>query len=147
MAGVKIAGGIVIFAAGWQALNEKPKLSEVEEKDAEEKVEHHQDIAFIPMTVPLLAGPGAIAVTLGLAAEAGQDFSLETGLNLLAIILAITIIGVLVYLCLRLSSWFLDVLGSTGITAFSRLLGLFILAFGVQLILNGFADWILSLKT
>ena len=51
-------------------------------------------------------------------------------------------IGFLSFVCLRLSSWFLEVFGETGIMAISRLLGLFILAVGVQLILNGFTDWI-----
>lgn len=143
---VKIAGGIVVFEAGWQALNNKPKLTTKDEQAATTKIGHHEDISFIPMTLPMLAGPGSIAVTLGLAAQAGKGLLLATGLNLLAATLAIVIIGILVYFCLRLSSWFLEVFGETGITAISRLLGLFILAIGVQLILNGFADWIINLN-
>jgi multiple antibiotic resistance protein len=139
---VKIAGGIVIFEAGWQALKEEPKLLPKDAKAAIAKAEHTDDIAFIPITIPLLAGPGAIAVTLGLAAQAGDTFSVETGLNYLAICLAIALLGIISYLCLRLSSWFLEIFGETGITAISRLLGLFVLAVGVQLVLNGFTDWI-----
>jgi multiple antibiotic resistance protein len=86
---VKIAGGIVVFEAGWRALKEKPRITPKDEKVAALKGEHHEDIAFIPMTVPLLAGPGSIAVTLGLAAQAGRDLSLPTGLNYLAAIGAI----------------------------------------------------------
>lgn len=142
---VKIAGGIVVFEAGWRALKEKPKLTPKDEKVAELKAEHHQNIAFIPMTIPLLAGPGSIAVTLGLAAQAGQKFSVLTGLNYLAAIAAIAIICGLTYLCLRLSTGFLVLFGERGITAISRLLGLFILAVGVQLMLNGLADWMTHL--
>jgi multiple antibiotic resistance protein len=142
IAGVKIAGGIVISEAGWQALKEESTLSQKDTEEATEKVEHHEDISFIPMTIPLLAGPGAIAVTIGLAAQAGEDSSVPPLLNLSAIILSITVIAIIVYFCLRLSNWFLEKLGNTGITAISRLLGLFILAFGIQLILNGVADWV-----
>lgn len=142
---VKIAGGIVVFEAGWRALKEKPKLTPKDEKVAELKAEHHQNIAFIPMTIPLLAGPGSIAVTLGLAAQAGQQFSVLTGLNYLAAIAAIAIICGITYLCLRLSTGVLVLFGERGITAISRLLGLFILAVGVQLILNGLADWMIHL--
>ncbi len=139
---VKIAGGTVIFEAGWQALKEGTHISEEDKDIAISEVKEHANIAFIPMTIPLIAGPGAIAVTLSLAAQAGQDWTIETGINYGAAIVAIAMIGFLSYLCLRLSSWFLDVFGETGITAISRLLGLFILAVGVQLILNGFTDWI-----
>jgi multiple antibiotic resistance protein len=40
----------------------------------------------------------------------------------------------------------LKVLGASGIQAMSRLLGLFVMAIGVQLILNGLADWLASLN-
>jgi multiple antibiotic resistance protein len=142
---VKIAGGIVVFEAGWRALKEKPRITPKDEKVAAFKAEHHEDIAFIPMTVPLLAGPGSIAVTLGLAAQAGRDLSWPTGLNYLAAIGAIALICAITYGCLRLSSRFLMIFGERGITALSRFLGLFILAVGVQLMLNGLADWMIRL--
>ncbi len=136
---VKIAGGIVVFATGWETLNEKQGPSTDETTAAEES------IAFIPLTVPMLAGPGAISVTLSLAAEAQQNFLLRKELNLLAIAAAIALIGVSIYICLRLSSWFLKAVGKTGLIALNRLIGLFILALGVQLALNGIADWLTDL--
>ena len=97
------------------------------------------------MTIPLSAGPGSIAVTLGLAAEAGRSFNRQTGLNLLAVTLAIIVVGTLLYLCLRYSNLLLLALKETGIKALSRLLGLFILAVGVKLILNGLAEWVAAI--
>lgn len=143
---VKIAGGIVIFHAAWHTMNADPKLTAPEDKEVVEKSHKHQDISFVPMTIPMLAGPGSIAVTLGLAAQAGGGFSVETGLNLLAASIAIVLMGGITYLCLRSSSWLSTKLGETGIRAVSRILGLFILAVGVQLILNGFADWLAHLE-
>ena len=139
---VKIAGGIVIFKAGWQTLNSEPKLKPTAGKNLATYEENHEDISFIPMTIPLSAGPGSIAVTLGLAAQAGRNFDRQTGINLLAVTLAIIIVGALLYLCLRYSNLLLIALKETGIKALSRLLGLFILAVGVKLILNGLADWV-----
>lgn len=137
---VKIAGGIIVFQAGWQTLNSEPKLKPtVSDKATSE--ENHEDISFIPMTIPMSAGPGSIAVTLGLAAEVGRSFDKQTGINLLAVSLAIIILGGLIYMSLRFSNLLLLALKDTGIKALSRLLGLFILAVGVQLILNGLADW------
>lgn len=70
---------------------------------------------------------------------------METGLNLLAASLAIFLIGVSVYIALRSSNLILLGLGETGIRALSRIFGLFIMAIGVQLILNGVADWLSGL--
>lgn len=47
-----------------------------------------------------------------------------------------------VYLSLSSSTLLLKLLGDRGISAMSRILGLFIMAIGVQLILNGLADWL-----
>lgn len=142
---VRIAGGIVVFHAAWRAMNSDPKLNQVDNVEAAQRVDEHKDIAFMPMTIPLLAGPGSIAVTLGLAAQAGRDLSLPTATNLLAIATAIGIIGLIIFIALRSSALLLKVLGASGIQAMSRLLGLFVMAIGVQLILNGLADWLRSL--
>ena len=145
LAVVRIAGGIVVFHAAWKAMNSDPKLTDVDSQEAVQRIDQHKDIAFMPMTIPLLGGPGAIAVTLGLAAQAGGDFSVPTAMNLLAIAAAIGLIGGVIFLSLRSSTLLLKVLGASGIQAMSRLLGLFVMAIGVQLILNGLADWLISL--
>lgn len=143
---VRIAGGIVVFHAAWHAMNSDPKLSEADNQAANQRLATHTDIAFMPMTVPLLAGPGSIAVALGLAAQAGQGFALNTLRNLGATVLAVLLIGLIIWVALRSSTLLLKVLGASGIQVMSRLLGLFVMAIGVQLILNGFADWLRSLN-
>ena len=151
VATIKIAGGIVVFATGWETLNEKqgPMTVEAVEDTAEidrDRAACRQDFAFIPLTVPMLAGPGAISVTVGLAAQAQENYSLARELNLLAIAIAIGCIGVSIYVCLRLANWCLNTIGESGLIALNRLIGLFILAFGVQLVLNGITDWLLDIK-
>lgn len=146
LAVVRIAGGIVVFHAAWKAMNSDPKLNAVDNQDAAHRIGEHKDISFMPMTIPLLGGPGAIAVTLGLAAQAGGDLSLPTAINMLAIAVAIALIGGVIFLSLRSSTLLLKALGASGIQAMSRLLGLFVMAIGVQLILNGLADWLTSLN-
>ncbi len=143
---VKIAGGIIVFKSGWQTLNSEPKLKSTSNTNRVAHEKEYEDISFIPMTIPLSAGPGSIAITLGLAAEAGESLNWQTGTNLLAVATAISIVGVLLYLCLRFSNLLLLALKETGIKALSRLLGLFILAVGVKLILNGLADWVANIR-
>jgi multiple antibiotic resistance protein len=143
---VRIAGGIVVFHAAWRAMNSDPKLNDVDNQAAAERLDEHKDISFMPMTIPLLAGPGSIAVTLGLAAQAGREMSWSMAVNLLATATAIGTIGLVIFVVLRSSNVLLKLLGASGIQAMSRLLGLFVMAIGVQLILNGVADWLESLN-
>lgn len=144
---VRIAGGIVVFHAAWNTMNAESKMSELDSEDATDRAGHHKDISFMPMTIPLLAGPGSIAVTLGLAAEASRGAQVaKTAGNLAAVAMAIAIIGLIIYIALRSSTLLLKLLGASGINALSRILGLFVMAIGVQLILNGFGDWIESLN-
>jgi len=145
---VRIAGGIVVFHAAWNAMNaDAKKMSDLENQEATNRVDQHEDISFMPMTIPLLAGPGSIAVALGLAAEASRGAtSSETLWNLAAISTAIACIGLVIYIALRSSSLLLKWFGPSGIHALSRILGLFVMAIGVQLILNGIGDWIESLS-
>jgi multiple antibiotic resistance protein len=146
LAVVRIAGGMVVFHAAWKAMNSDPKLNAVDNQDLAERLDQHKDIAFMPMTIPLLAGPGAIAVTVGLAAQTRAAANLSPLMNLLAAAVAITLVGLSIFLALRASSLLLKALGVSGIQAMSRLLGLFVMAIGVQLILNGLADWLTSLN-
>jgi len=146
LAVVRIAGGMVVFHAAWGAMNSDSKLNDIDNQDVAERLDQHKDIAFMPMTIPLLAGPGSIAVTVGLAAQSRQSQALPIALNLLASGVAIGLIGVSIFLALRTSNLLLKVLGASGIQAMSRLLGLFVMAIGVQLILNGLADWLTSLN-
>ncbi len=134
---IRIAGGIVVFHSAWGMLNADPKLSESENQESQKK----SDIAFFPMAMPLLAGPGAIAVTLGLSAQSGRTILLPTLLNLLAVWVGIGLVVVLCYFSLWASEWLLKGLGETGIKTFTRIFGFLILAVGVQLILHGLQDW------
>ncbi|HEY9844736.1 MAG TPA: MarC family NAAT transporter [Candidatus Caenarcaniphilales bacterium] len=139
---IRIAGGLVVFHAAWGMLNADPKLSETEHQESKEKA----DVAFFPLTMPLIAGPGAIAVTLGLAAQAGRSFNMSTMLNLLATFVGIGLVVVVVYACLRSSDWLFKGLGETGIKTLTRIFGFLISAVGVQLILSGLQDWIETLS-
>lgn len=139
---VRIAGGIVIFHTGWQTMNSDTQLTEVENEAEQPLKEQQPDITFMPMTMPLLAGPGAIAVILALSAQAGQEVSATTALNLSGVALGIIAIGLMTYLALRSSVLLLEVLGGGGIQTLNPLLGLVVMAIGVQLILNGFSGWL-----
>jgi MarC family membrane protein len=64
----KIAGGILLFGVGLEMLRAKPsgtRSTREEETEAQQK----DDVAIIPLGLPLLAGPGAIATVMVLAGK------------------------------------------------------------------------------
>jgi multiple antibiotic resistance protein len=128
--GIRIAGGLMILTWGFAMLNPKQngrKISEEDEKEATEKL----DISFSPLAMPLLSGPGSIAVVLGLSSQSNGFGTYFT------IFMAIVLVALMCYIVLRLSPKMVRVLGRTGMTALTRMMGFIALCIGVQFIING----------
>lgn len=66
LAEIRIAGGLIVAHTAWKMVNSDLRITPAEEQGARAK----KDISFTPMATPLLAGPGAIGVVVGLAAHA-----------------------------------------------------------------------------
>ena len=67
--GIRIAGGLVIMRAGLLMLNPETggrKLTSEDQEAAKEK----KDVSFSPLAMPLLSGPGSIAVVIGFGSQA-----------------------------------------------------------------------------
>ena len=92
------------------------------------------DISFTPMAMPMLSGPGAIGVVIGLGATAtspGHYIGLAAGIMAL---------GISVWAVLRSSEPLSARLGPSAVGALNRIFGLIILSIAVQLIWNGYHD-------
>ena len=128
--GMRIAGGIMLIQAAFSMLNPVTKGKKLSDEDVEELMEK-PEIAFSPLAMPLLSGPGSIAVVLGLSSSAKNliDYPL--------ILLSIVIVAIFAYLILRVAPWFSKFLGSTGLTVMTRMMGFISLCIGIQFIING----------
>jgi multiple antibiotic resistance protein len=126
----KIAGGILLFGVGLEMMSAKhsaTRSTEEEEAEAESKA----DAGLIPLGLPLLSGPGAIAtvmVLVGKAKSAPERISVYT---------AIFVISVLAFLILRSSGYMARVLGKTGLNVIGRIMGLILASSAMQFILDG----------
>lgn len=134
LSGIRIAGGLIILRAAYAMLNPSDterKLSE----EAQEAAKLKEDISFSPMAMPMLSGPGSIAVVIGLASQA-------TGIIDLAIItVAVSIVALISYGVLRLAPFSAQYIGPTGMGAMTRMMGFIAMAIGVQFILNGISNF------
>lgn len=126
---IRVAGGVMIWYAAIEMLRGSERLSEGEQ--TESRVKH--DIAFTPMAMPLLSGPGAIAVTLSLSARSDQF------INDLGIALAILTVAGVTYVFLRFASAIQARVSETGRLALTKILGFLLLCVSVQFIMSGIA--------
>ncbi len=123
---LRVAGGLLVAQTAWEVISAQHRLSDPESAEAMDRT----DVSLIPMAIPIVSGPGAIGVVIGLTS--GFDWIQIVGSSL-----GIGLVGITLYLCLRSSRLLLGILGQNGIGAFNRVLGLFILAISVQMIADG----------
>lgn len=129
---LRIAGGLMILSSAFGMLNKQEGLDETEEKEAQKKAKKEDDIAFSPLAMPILSGPGAIAVIIGMTANAGGSV-----LKYLVILLAIMAVCFSSYLTMRVSDTIMNRMGPTIVKAFTRIMGFILLCVGVQFLVNG----------
>ena len=127
----RIAGGLLLFSiASEMAFGVRiTRQSETAGKAIEE---HARDIAAFPLAIPLIAGPGAITATVLLSGRTGGNLPLLAALiGIIAAVMAITLIAFL------LASRIERIIGRTGNTVLSRLLGVILAAMAVQFVVDG----------
>jgi multiple antibiotic resistance protein len=126
----KIASGILVLGVGYSMIykgNRHFRNSE-EEDHASEK----EDISIIPLAIPMISGPGAMATALVLMENANGN-----ALFILSIIVAIVLVCCIAYVLLLKSHTIDKYIGKTGISVIDKVLGLIVLVVGIQFILSG----------
>jgi multiple antibiotic resistance protein len=136
---LRIAGGLIVARIGFGMLSPEPE-PDVGETEREEAL-HMTDLAFTPLAMPMLSGPGSIAVTIGMAAGAGSPW--EYG----AIALGILGVAFASWLVLRSSRRIVALLGSTGMTALVRVMGFLLVCVGVQFVGLGVVQMVSNEET
>ncbi|MCC5940907.1 MAG: MarC family NAAT transporter [Balneolaceae bacterium] len=134
LAGIRIAGGLIIMRAAYSMLNPETggkKLTDEDQAAAMEK----EDISFSPMALPLLSGPGSIAVVIGFATQATgpTDYMINAA--------SIVLVVILTYGILRLAPISARYIGPAGLNVMTRLMGFIALAISVQFILSGISRY------
>ena len=130
---IRIAGGLLLFNTAWRMLNSEPKFSQAEQDEFKAKMTSK---AFFPMTMPVTAGPGSIAVTLTLV-PAGPLLATATWVNFAGISAGIAIAALSVFFFYRYSENLLLRLGRAGAQTISKISAFILLAIGVQIIWEG----------
>ncbi|NOU24374.1 MAG: NAAT family transporter [Methylotenera sp.] len=126
----QVGGGILLMLIAISMMHGKQSGTRQTPEEAQSMAERNV-IAIVPLSIPLLAGPGAISSMI-IAAQ--QNSSFAGHLSLLA---PIFIISVIIWLVLRLSVGISLKLGTIGINIVTRLMGLILAAMAVEFIAHG----------
>ena len=127
--GLRIAGGLMVAGIGSSMLTGSAERRPADPGD--DASGGDRDIAFSPLAMPMLSGPGSIAVTLGLTSLA------KTWIDYAAIALGIGIVALIAYATLRLSDSIVALIGRSGMNALTKVMGFLLLCIGIQFIVNG----------
>jgi multiple antibiotic resistance protein len=114
------AGGLLLLLIALDLLTGRATEPEVVED---------VNVALVPLGTPLLAGPGAIAATIGFVRQADGHAG-----SYVALALAILAVHFLLWICLRFSGVVIKLIKESGITLLAKIAGLLLAAIAVQLL-------------
>lgn len=135
---LRVAGGIVLFTAGWRSLNAPAAVHK--DKTSQSPLTHEDLVskAFYPLTLPLTIGPGAIAVATAIGSTMEKTVS-----NVLGASAATLATCIIIWLCFKYSEYITKAFGATGADAIARIFSFILVCLGVQIFWIGFSElWI-----
>ena len=135
--GLRTAGGLIMSIIGVRMLF----ATSIGASEASQSQQQDVDIAFTPMAMPSLAGPGSISVVLTAAPQIKSIHPDDRGLALVAVIVGMVLTLIFCLLVLRAASGMVRLLGQSGIDAMTRIFGFLIVCIGIQFLLTGISDF------
>jgi multiple antibiotic resistance protein len=137
----RIAGGLLLFLMSLDMLRAQRSRVRVSPEEETEGVEK-EDVAIIPLGIPMLAGPGSIAMVIVLMGHARSSV-----VQLTIVVACILVAGVLTYLILRAATVVERTLKQTGLNILNRVMGLVLAAVAVQFVVYGIRDVLPQITT
>lgn len=134
--GIRVAGGLIISLIGFKMLFAVSSSSGEDGKAAQDR-----DIAFTPLAMPSLAGPGSLSVVLTAAPQIERLNPADSRSAYVGVTVGLVIVVLIAFLVLRAASPLAKLLGPAGIDAMTRIFGFLLVAIGMQFLLTGISDF------
>ncbi len=129
----KIAGGILLFSMALEMMRAQPSRTKQTPEEEKEGIEK-EDVAIIPIGIPLLSGPGAIATVMVLMTR-HREWSYA-----LPVVAAIFVTSVVTYFLLRAAVGLQRRLSRTFMNVMIRVMGLILAAIAVEFVVAGLKE-------
>jgi len=128
----KIIGGLFLIVIAFQMVFDQRQTRRQSTVDTAIDDETIQSIAIFPLSIPLIAGPGAMATSLLISKETYISV-LDGFISYLPILIAILFATIAMWLSAKLSSK----LGPTVITVVQKIFGLLLGALAIEFVIDG----------
>ena len=122
---LSVSGGVILFIIAVRM------IFPIEQKTAKEDFE---EPLIVPLAVPLIAGPSAMAVVL--------LFVTRDLYHLWSIFFGVFIASLIFTLIMLWAPFLMKILGKRGLTAIERLMGMILTTIAVQMFLSGIAEYL-----
>jgi len=124
----RIGAGAILFLSAVAMIQGKTTVSSHEAKE---------DVAVVPLAIPITVGPGTIGALLVMGA--GLETLTEKIIACLALLCSVLAVGALLLVAGRLER----ILGKQGVTILTKLTGLFVSAIAAQIFFTGVKNFLL----
>ena len=131
--GLRLAGGLIIGFIGFRMLFPAPSQ--------QSGVDINQSIAFVPLTMPSMCGPGTMALVISGAAQIAELPDEYNRITIYAgVVTAFALMSLISWGVLKLADPVCKILGATGIDAMTRIMGFLLVCMGMQFCINGIKE-------
>jgi multiple antibiotic resistance protein len=130
---LRTAGGVLLLLIAIDMVFARHSGGTGTTDEEESEARRAQDISIFPLAMPLLAGPGAISAVILLTTGATSD------MDFWLVLLALVAILLLAWLTLLIAIPIQRLLGLTGLSVVSRVVGILLAALAVQFVFDGIA--------
>lgn len=126
----QIGGGILLLLMAISMMHGKPGSARPTAEETQAASEH-EAIAIVPLSIPLLAGPGAISSMIIAAEQSGSIW------GHVLLVAPVGVVALLVWWILGISNAIADRIGTIGISIVTRLMGLILAAMAIEFMARG----------
>ena len=125
----RIGAGALLFLTAIELVKGSKDSAKIGDKDV-------LQLAVVPLSIPVIVGPGTIGILLVMGATFENTSSMLTGS--LALISAVLVIGFMLYS----SSIFERMMGKQGLLVLSKITGLILAALSAQIVFTGIKNFL-----
>lgn len=130
---LRTAGGILLLLIAIDMVFARHSGGTGTTDEEDEESQERDDISVFPLALPLLAGPGSISAVILLTTSAKNDTDYWMVIAALLSVLTLTFFSLLLAIPIQ------RILGRTGLSVVSRVIGILLAALAVQFIFDGIA--------
>jgi multiple antibiotic resistance protein len=127
----QVGGGILLAIIAYGMMNADDSQHSQTQEEEQEALAKGESISIVPLTIPLLTGPGSMSVCI---ITASKYHSL---VGYAYIILSAIIIACLTYFTLKFAPKIKERMGTTGMNVMTKVLSLLLMALAIELISTG----------